>query len=519
MIIYTKEHFKDIYAYFAPKLHAILSRKLNPTNTREIITTLTNHTSYASLCATLKKHPVELNSTNVTKLRSLLALKHKITITDWHEAALTALSDSSPLALMYAPNGNFPEFNTGTRDLYWEVKSNQVSKLKEQAISFTKLLSNTKNNTKKSKNTYPEMEFDFEGEDNTEEEITFGVHCYIAEYMDTGFNWKTNVTHAGLCAYDGLMLCKKEVQAWINANPDTFDDMMLYATSETMSDRYIIDVRASSIYHGSKKINELSDNQELSTLLLKHFSNDLSLIYWSAIEPNLEMSGYDVLEETYVGTQILYIGILDKGIFTPIAKANALTMSFSADTNMHTLFAMCDAHSDTLNKLFKNTYAYILEENMSWDEFILSNVDKGLRRIVHGRDIESIYENEPFELLVDTLFSEGNPNAITIIDDGISAYPAFCNKDDVSPVGGMIEINQACLQFTTVCGARPVEGYDNPIFLDDFDLIEESEKIPLTEDQLKRKNEQLAYAEKLTDKLSNSKTKVLKYDPYARPSS
>lgn len=255
-----------------------------------------------------------------------------------------------PLSLLYAPECNFPvSNNTGS---YSPSSESPLTQLKKNAIEFA----NLSKPGNEPKNEYPELYLDIEYD------IDESIDEYIFEHEDFGFSWEEDVEAKGLSEEEGNKLYNKCRNKWFVDNKQKVEDIKLYALQQTAEWRYRRLISEGAIVENNTfKLNEIGDHhEEFKTLLFEKFTQDCSLVFWRTVEVDTQFLGYgERLQGAFAGTQILYLGVLDNGEFTPISSTSALTLNFEY-TSRGALFDITDAHSACMNDVFKEM---VLDDN------------------------------------------------------------------------------------------------------------------------------------------------------------
>jgi hypothetical protein len=496
MIIYTKSHLKEVCLHFTPKLQEIFARNFSAPNVRELVASLTSCNSYAHLCDLLKRHPVSIehNERN-NKPFELLSAKHKLSATDEQKRSLLYLCYSQPLALLYTPKCDFPvsEYSNS----YMPQSQSPITQLKENAIEFV----NLSKPQESPKNEYPEMYLDYDCD------IDEAISEYIYENIDFGFSWE-DAEKKGLSEDECDALYNKCVEKWHVDNKDKLDDMKVYALQNTASDRYSSLLSEGGIVENyAFKLAELNGSEALKTKLFEHFSKDCAIVYWRTIQPDTEfLSEGRHLQGAFVGTQILYLGILDDAKFTPIGSASALTLNFQySDEN--SLFHICDAHSACMNDVYKEIQKHITEQGSSWSEFI----DE---------------KSENYESCITRLWSKKN----IFDDDHVDAFMAQLFVTSISPMKdefiddfefieatGAPEIHESCVVFTEVCGASPTGDFVNIMNSYNFEELSEEDRPTMSDEESLAQQKQLQFADCLEKAFKDTTVEVVSYDPWSHP--
>jgi hypothetical protein len=498
MIIYTKSHLKEVCLHYTPRVQTILSRKFSPTNIRELIASATRCNSYAHICEELQAVPVVINYDEYkAKLFTQLSTKHKLTTTKEQEIELLSLFKEEPLSLLYAPECNFPV--TDKTDWYIPSAESPLTQLKKNAIEFV----NLSKPGNEPKNEYPELYLDLEFD------IDEAIDEYIFEHEDFGFSWEEDVESKGLSEEEGNKLYNKCRKKWFVDNKEKVEDIKLYALQQTAEWRYRSLISEGAIVENNTfKLNELDGHEEFKSLLFENFTKDCSLVFWRTVHVDtqfLENGGN--LQGAFAGTQIVYLGVLDKGEFTPISSTSALSLNFEY-TGSRALFDITDAHSACMNDVFKEMDKHITSQGNSWDNFIVEMSENSKAGIIRPWSEKNIFDNNSVHVFSITLLTS---QLCPMIDD--------CCDDwwDFAETTGAPEVSESCIIFTEVCGPKPESNSVSIFSSYDFEDIDEEERTKMTENELIEQRKQNDFSNKLKQCVSD--IDVVPYDPWAHPSS
>jgi predicted secreted protein len=499
MVIYTKAHLKEVCLHFTPKLQSIFSRNFSAVNIRELVASLTYCNSYAHLCAELKLHPVCINQDGQNKkIFDLLSNKHKIDSTVQQKIELQELCYINPISLLYAPDCNFPvsEF----AHAYRPSSIKPITEIKANCVAFLDLAEPTK----KPKNEYPEMYID------SDSDVDESVWEYINEKVDVGFSWEADVEKKGLSEADGDKLYSEHMAQWELDNKDKIDDMKTYALQEMAPSRYLSLLADGAVVDNHTfKLASLSGHDLLKATLFERFTKNCSLIYWRTIQVDTEfLSEGEKLRDGFIGTQLIYLGVLDEGQFTPIATASALTLNFTY-THETTLFDICDAHSACMNDIFKEVHKYLAVQNISWDDFITECSENERACVTRLWSHKNIFDDESINVFMAKVFTT-NMNVMTGTDDDEFDL-------ELAAAMGSPEVGETCLLFTEVCGAKPADTFINVLNAYNFNELSEDERPSMTVEEAAKNKQQLQFSISLKKALENMPVEVLTYDPWAHP--
>jgi hypothetical protein len=502
MYIYTQSHLKDVCLYFSPKLKEIFSRNFNPTNIRQLVSHLTGSNSYADLCNKLKHQPVKigLNGEMAQAPFHFLVTKHKITATEDQMKQLVSLSESQSLQLLYAPGDSFTS-SISEDDCYGPETNEPLIQLKKNAIEFGKLQI-----THKVNGTYPDMDDDLNSGAyvDCDYDMNTFLDYYIQENEDIEF--EAGIYQSSLSRKEINKHLDNGIKKWREENKCKVNDMTAHALNKTASIRYSYLLSEGCVIESSTiGINEV--NNDAKSVLLQHFSKECTLVYWRTVKPDSEfLLGEENLRGSFVGTQAIYLGVLDKGEFTPIGSASALLLTFQYSNEL-CVFDICDAHSSCMNDIFKEIDKHIRQSGSSWEDFITTNTNNYTSSVTRIWGKENIYNEKGIDVLMARIFTT---SFFPICDD-------YFDEDEFTDKTSAPMVNSSCIVFSEVCGSQKVDETDSVFNIFSLDEYSDDERPPMTSKEINARKKQMDFAKKLHDELVREHAKVITYDPLAHP--